>query len=42
LLGCPREGEKVLEGEPLIRMEKKDEEVRERIHLIQEWEKPKA
>jgi hypothetical protein len=35
------DGEKVLEGEPLIRTEKKSE-VRERTHLIQEWENTKA
>jgi len=29
-----QEGEQVLEGEPLIKMEKKDEEVRERTHLV--------
>ena len=38
----PREGEKVEEGEPLTKMEKKVEEIRERIQRTQSWQKRKS
>jgi hypothetical protein len=37
-----QEGEKVPKGEPLIRIEKKVEEMRDIIHLIYIGEKPKS
>ena len=38
----PLEGEKVLEGIPLTKMEKKAEEVKFMIHVTQLWSKLKA
>jgi hypothetical protein len=38
----PREGEKVLEGTPFTRIEKKTVEVRFSIQFIQSLQKPKA
>jgi hypothetical protein len=38
----PREGEKVVEGDPLTNIEKKAVEVRVSTHLIQRGEKPKS
>ena len=38
----PHEVEKVVEGEPLIRIEKKDEETRARTQFTHDVENPKA
>jgi hypothetical protein len=37
----PQEGEKVEEGDPLTKIEKREEELRERTYLIQIGENPK-